>query len=78
MRYVPANRDVPFNQREYDACYYEVIMSEGITEDTRYNMSKNANGAPVKLYLEIVSAKNITVFVYIGRSRSSSYENATF
>ena len=68
---------MPVNEREYDACYYEIVMSEAITEATISNMTANANGGQLRLYLELISAKNISVYVYIGRSRNSAYDNGT-
>ena len=79
MRYIPATREnqVPVSEREYDSCYYEIIMSETITDKTIANITKNANGGQLRLHLELVSTKNISVFIYIGRSRFSAYDNGT-
>ena len=76
MRYITkGTRENPVNmdRRSYDACYYEVFMSNKISQNTKKNLTKNANGGQVKIYLELTTAKNIDVYMYIGKSRESAY-----
>jgi len=63
MRYKKPNPQDP--SREYDACYYEVVLDESVLEN--YN--------PKKLHLQISSKSEMNVYVYGGKSRMEATES---
>ena len=76
MKYIHATRDnqIPNEDREYDACYYEIIKDPQITDKIKGELTSRANGGELKIYFELTIADEIDVYIYKGKDRSTSYE----
>ena len=71
MRYRKGNA----TYREADACYYEISLSDEVSDEELKELSEKRNGGEIILKVNITKMTEMNVYIYGGKNRSLALES---